>query len=97
MPGYHLCPAADDNLAHIAPHHHLHVTVGHGHRVVVGPVPYQRQGSDAAHVLVAGVVGCGRERQQRLQITLQPLTYRLLVPSQPSPQPLQATSPPDMR
>ena len=90
MPGYHLCPAADHHLAHIAAHHHLPVTVGHGHRVVVGPVPHQGQGADTAHVLVAGIVWHGGERQQGLQVTLHPLAYRLLVPTQLSPQPLQA-------
>ena len=90
MPGYHLRPAADHHLAHIAPHQHLHVTVGHGHRVVVGPVPHQGQGADTAHVLVAGIVGHGGEWQQGLQVTLHPLAYSLLVTTQLSPQPLQA-------
>ena len=48
MPGYHLRSVADHDLAHIAPHHHHPVTVGHWHRVVVGPVPHQGQGADAA-------------------------------------------------
>ena len=90
MPGYHLCPVADHHLAHVAAHHHLPVTVGHGHRVVVGPVPHQGQGADTAHVLVAGIVWHGGERQQGFQVTLHPLAYRLVVPTQLSPHPFQA-------
>ena len=90
MPGYHLRPVADHHLAHISSHHHLPVTVSHRHRVVVGPIPHQRQGADTAHVLVAGVVWHGGERPQGFQVTLHPLAYRLLVPTQLSPQPLQA-------
>ena len=90
MPGYHLCPAADHHFADIAAHQHLPVTVGHWHRVVVGPVPHQRQGADTAHVLVAGIVWHGGERQQGLQVTLHPLAYRLPVSTQLSPQPFQA-------
>ena len=41
-------------------------------------------------VLVAGVVWHGGKRQEGLQVTLHPLAYRLVVPTQLSPQPLQA-------
>ena len=57
-------PAADDHPVHVAPDQNLPVSVGHRHRVVVGPVPDQRQRTDPAGWLVAGVIGCLGPGQQ---------------------------------
>ncbi len=40
-------------LPDVAAHHHVHVSVGHLHRVVVGAVSHQRQGDDTAHLSLA--------------------------------------------
>ena len=77
MAGDDLGPAADDHPVHVAPHQHVAVPVGHRRRVVVGPVPQQRQGTDPARLLLTGVVGCCRRGQQGLQVPFHPLTYAL--------------------
>ena len=65
MAGDDLGPAADDHPVHVAPHQHVAVPVGHRRRVVVGPVPQQRQGTDPARLLLTGVIGlpAGMEQQ----------------------------------
>ena len=57
-------PAVDDHPVHVASHHDVPVSVGHRRRVVVGPVPDQRQRTDPAGRLVAGVIGCLGPGQQ---------------------------------
>ena len=79
VPGDDLGPAADDHYVDVAPNQHVPVSVGHWHRVVVGPVPYQRQGTDPARLFLAGVVCCCRQRQQGVQVPLHPLTDGLPV------------------
>ena len=66
------------------------MTVGHRHRVVVGAVPHQGQGTDPARPLLAGVVGYWRQGQQGLQVPLHPMADALRVAPKPSVHPLQA-------
>ena len=92
MPGNDLRPAADDDLIDVAPHQHVPVSMGHRRRIVVGPVPDQGQGADPAPLLLAGVVGYGRQRQQGVQIQLHPLPDGLGVPPEPGVHPFQAAA-----
>jgi hypothetical protein len=64
--------------------------MGQNGRVIVGPVPDQRQRVDPGRVLVAGIVGGCRKGKQGHQVPLQPLAYRLVMTSQPGIQPLAA-------
>ena len=80
MPGNDLRTAADDHLVHVAFYQNVPMAVGPRHRVVVGPVPHQGQGTHPARPLVAGVVGHCRQGQQGLQIPVQPLADGLGSP-----------------
>ena len=62
MTGDDLRATADHNLVHISANQHVPMSIGHWHRVVVGPVPDQRQRADPRRVLVAGVVRHGWQR-----------------------------------
>ncbi len=73
MTGDYLRPAADHYLVYIATDQHVPMAVGHRHRVVVGPVPDQRQRTDPGRVLVAGIVGGCRKGKQGRQVPLQSL------------------------
>ena len=90
VPGDDLRAAADDYLIHIASHQHVPAPVGHRRRVVVGPVPHQRQGTHPARLLVARVVGHGSQGQQGLQVPLHPLADGLGVAPEPGVHPFQA-------
>ena len=90
MTGDHLGPAADDHLINVAFHQHVAVSIGHRHRVVVGSVPDQGQGTHPARLLIAGVVCYRRQRQQGLQVQLHPLSDGLIMSSEPGVHPLQA-------
>ena len=90
MAGDDLRPAADHYFVYIATDQHVPMTVGHRHRVVVGPVPDQRLRTDPGRVLVAGIVGGCRNGKQGHQVPLQSLSYRLVMTSQPGIEPLAA-------
>ena len=62
MTGDDLRATADHNLVHISANQHVPMSIGHRDRVVVGPVPDQRQRADPRRVLVAGVVRHGWQR-----------------------------------
>ena len=88
MPGDHLGTTADNHPVHVSPDQHVAVSVGHRHRVVVDPVPDQGQGTHSARLFVAGIVGCGRQGQQGLQVPLHPLADGLRVAPEPGVHPL---------
>ena len=90
MTGDYPRPAADHYLVDVATDQHVPMTVGHRHRVVVGPVPDQRQGAYPGRMLVAGIVGGWRKGKQGRQVPLQSLSYRLVMTSQPGIEPLAA-------
>ena len=79
MTGYHVRPAADDNLVDIASDQHLSVSVCDRHRVVVGAVADQRQRANTGQVPVARVIRHCRQRQEGVEITHHALAYRLCV------------------
>ena len=66
------------------------MTVGHRHKVVVGPIPDQRLRTDPGRVLVAGIVGGCWKGKQGHQVSLESLSYRLVMTSQPGIKPLVA-------
>ena len=90
MPGDDLSSAADHHPVHVALHQHVPVAYGHRHRVIIGAVPHQGQRTHPAGRLVAGVVGRGWQRQQRVQVPLHPLADGLGVSPQHGVHPLQA-------
>ena len=90
MPGDDLSSAADHHPVHVALHQHVPVSVGHRRRVIIGAVPHQGQRTHPAGRLVAGVVGRGWQRQQRVQVPLHPLADGLGVSPQHGVHPLQA-------
>ena len=77
MAGDDLGPATDDHPVHVAFYQNVPVPVGHRGRVIVGPVPHQRQRTHPACLLLAGVVGHRRQRQQGLRVPFHPLAYAL--------------------
>ena len=81
MPGDDLGPAADHHPIHVAPYQDVSVSEGHRHRVVVGLVADQGQGTHPASLLLAGVVGNCQQRQQGVQVPLHPLADGLRVAS----------------
>jgi len=52
------------------------------HRVIVGAVANQRDRADACGRLIAGLEGCGRQRQKHSAVTLEALTDGLRVAAQ---------------
>ncbi len=65
MSGDDLSPATDDHCIDVALYQYVAVPVGHRHRVVVGPVSDQREGTHPARLLLTGIVGHRGQRHQR--------------------------------
>ena len=91
MSGDDLSPATDDHLVHVALYQYVAVPVGHRHRVVVGPVSDQREGTHPARLLLTGVVGHRGQRHQCFQVPLHTMPDGLGVAPQPGVHPLQTT------
>ncbi len=90
MAGDDFSVTADHNLVYISADHNVPMTVGHRDRIVIGPVSDQGQRTDPRRVLVAGVVRYGRQRQQLLQVPLQPFSYRLVAAAESIFEPSEA-------
>ena len=90
MAGDDFSATADHNLVYISADQNVPVAYGHRDRIVIGPVSDQGQRTDPRRVLVAGVVRYGRQRQQLLQVPLQPFSYRLVVAAESIFEPSEA-------
>ena len=100
--GYHLRSAANDHLIHIPPDQHLPVSVGHGHRVVVGAVPDQRQRDGITWVVCLSLASYGTagRGQKGVEVGAAPcarlsshsVLLKLSPPSDPGTSPPGATS-----
>ena len=91
MAGDDLGSAADHHCVDVAPYQDVPISVGHRHRVVVGPVPDQGQRTHPACLLVAGIIGYRRQGQQGVQVPLHPLTDGLRMSPELGVHSLQAS------
>src|SRR3954468_9353755 len=91
MPRDCLGPARDHYLADVAADQNLAVTVGGRHRIVGAAIAHQRQRTDPAWPLLAGIVRRRRQLMECRQIPNQPFANRLLVTAQPIAEPAATT------
>ncbi len=82
MPRDHLGAAADHDLMDKGLDQDLAVAIGHGHGIITPTVANQRQRTDPARALVAGVVRRRWQRQKNLTIPFQARANRLGVTPQ---------------
>ncbi len=91
MSGDNFSSASYDHFIHVSPYHDVPVSAGYRHRVVIGPVPDQRQRTHPPRLPVAGVVGNWRQWQQYVEVPLHPPPDGLRVAPERGVHPLQAT------
>ena len=82
MAGDHFCAAADDDLVDIAADLNLVMGVGHWHRIVVAAVAHHGDRTGPGADFLAGVIGCGRQHHQGVEVTQETLADGLGMAAQ---------------